>query len=100
MVVRGVTFPDTEIAAFCLRHGVRRLSLFGSILRDDFGPHSDVDLLVEFEAGRTPGIIGFGGMILELSAMIGRTVDLRTPNDLSEYFRSRILQESRLLHAA
>ena len=100
MDLRGISFPEQDISAFCRRHGVRRLSVFGSILRDDFGPQSDVDVLVEFEPGRTPGMIGFGGMILELSAITGRSVDLRTPADLSEYFRPRILQEAKLLHAA
>lgn len=104
MMIRGVTFPEDQIAEFCRRHGVRRLSLFGSILSDasDFGPASDVDLLVEFHPGQTPGMIGFGGMILELQKLIGpsRRVDLRTPADLSQYFRDDVLRTSRLLHAA
>ncbi len=100
MVINGVHFPEDRIAEFCARHGVKRLSLFGSILRDDFRDDSDVDMLVEFEPGRTPGMIGFGGMILELSEMIGRRVDLRTPFDLSEYFRPEVMRESRTLHAA
>ena len=76
MVVNGVNFPDKPLAEFCGRHGVKRLSLFGSILRADFRPDSDVDVLVEFEAGRTPGMFGFGGMILELGEIIGRRIDL------------------------
>jgi hypothetical protein len=100
MEINGVNFPDDQIAEFCRRHGVKKLSVFGSILRDDFRPESDVDILVEFEPGRTPGMIGFGGMILELSAMIGRNVDLRTPFDLSRYFRPAVLKEARTLHAA
>jgi hypothetical protein len=100
MQLNGIHFPEQAIAAFCSRHGVRRLSLFGSILRSDFGPESDVDMLVEFEQGRTPGMIGFGSMILELGQLIGRTVDLRTPNDLSPYFRPAVLREARPLHAA
>jgi hypothetical protein len=79
---------------------VKRLSLFGGILRDDFGPDSDVDLLVEFHPGRTPGMIGFGQMILELREIIGRQVDLRTPQDLSRYFRDEVLRTARPLHAA
>lgn len=100
MVINGVSFPEQDIADFCRRFGVSRLSVFGSILRDDFRPDSDVDMLVEFLPGRTPGMFGFGGMILELSAMIGRTVDLRTPFDLSRHFRPFVLREARLLHAA
>lgn len=100
MRVHGIEFPEQALAEFCRRHGVKRLSLFGSILREEFGPESDVDMLVEFEPGRTPGMIGFGGMILELSAMIGRTVDLRTPYDLSHHFRAAVLEVSRTLHAA
>jgi uncharacterized protein len=92
--------PKERIAAFCEKHGVKRLSLFGSALRDDFGPDSDVDILVEFHPGRTPGMFGYGQMILELREIIGREVDLRTPNDLSPYFRAHVLREARPLHAA
>ena len=100
MVVNGIHFPLDLIADFCRRHGVVKLSVFGSILHDDFCPDSDVDMLVEFQPGRTPGMIGFGAMIQELSAMIGRTVDLRTPNDLSRHFRPYVLRDAKLLHAA
>lgn len=100
MVINGVNFPEDDLADFCRRHGVSRLSVFGSILRDDFRSDSDVDVLVEFRPGRTPGMFGFGGMILELNAMIGRTVDLRTPFDLSRHFRPFVLRGARLLHAA
>lgn len=100
MELHGVRFPEDEIAAFCQRNGVARLSLFGSILRDDFGPESDVDVLVEFLPGRTPGMFGFGDLILELSAMIGRRVDLRTPFDLSRFFRATVMRDAKVLHAA
>lgn len=100
MDIKGVHFPEEQLADFCRRHGVRKLSVFGSILRDDFQPDSDVDILVEFHPGRTPGMFGFGGMILELSRIISRQVDLRTPFDLSRYFRPFILKEARTLHAA
>jgi len=100
MLINGINFPEAPIADFCQRNGIARLSLFGSILRDDFGPESDVDVLVEFFPGRTPGMIGFGGLILELTAMIGRTVDLRTPFDLSRHFRPYVLRDARVLHAA
>src|SRR5437870_10446109 len=100
MVINGVDFHEGRLADFCRRHGVERLSVFGSILGDDFRPDSDVDVLVEFQPGRTPGMFGFGGMILELSEMVGRTVDLRTPFDLSRHLRPFILRGARLLHAA
>lgn len=100
MIVQGIDFPEATLQAFCQRHGVARLALFGSILDSRFGPDSDIDLLVEFLPGRTPGMIGFGGMILELQALLGRRVDLRTPADLSPYLRARIQDQSRLLHAA
>src|SRR5262249_42889545 len=83
-----------RIEDFCRRHHVARLSLFGSILRDDFTPESDVDVLVEFEPGRTPGL-EFFGMGDELSEIIGRRVDLNTPGFLSRHFREEILAEAR-----
>ncbi|MBS0197793.1 MAG: nucleotidyltransferase family protein [Planctomycetes bacterium] len=100
MIVNGVNFPEDKLREFCDRHGVARLSLFGSILRPDFRPDSDVDILVEFASGKTPGMVGFGGMILELSSLLGRTVDLRTPFDLSRHFRPDVLRGAKLLHAA
>ncbi len=84
--------PD-KIADFCRRHHIRRLSLFGSVLRDDFGPESDVDVLVEFEPGHTPGL-AFFTMEEELSQIIGRKVDLNTFGFLSPYFRDEIERES------
>ncbi len=100
MVVNGISFPDEAIAEFCRRRGVRRLSLYGSILSKQFRPDSDIDILVEFEPGLTPGMIGFGDMILELSRMLGRRVDLRTPYDLSIHLRPLVQADSILLHAA
>ena len=93
--------PVTEeaLAAFCRRHHIRRLALFGSVPRDDFSPSSDVDMLVEFESGHVPGF-GFVDMQDELSHMVGRRVDLTTPNSLSRYFRARVLAEARPLYAA
>ena len=84
---------------FCRRHHIRRLSLFGSVLRRDFGPNSDVDVLVEFETGHVPGF-GMVDLENELSKMIGRKVDLRTPGDLSRFFRDRILNEAQVEYAA
>jgi predicted nucleotidyltransferase len=81
------------VAAFCGRHHVRRLALFGSVLRDDFTDRSDVDVLVEFEPGHVPGL-AFFSMEAELSAIVGRKVDLNTPGFLSRYFRDQVLAEA------
>jgi predicted nucleotidyltransferase len=87
-----VSLTSDEVAAFCRRHHVRRLSLFGSALRNDFRPDSDVDVLVEFEPERAPGLFALAGMERELSSLLGgRKVDLRTPHDLSPYFRDEVL---------
>jgi hypothetical protein len=93
----GITIPRERVAEFCRRNGIRRLALFGSVLRDDFGPESDIDVLVEFEPGRTPGF-AFFGLQDELSAMLGRTVDLNTPMCLSKYFRDEVLREAEVLY--
>ncbi len=87
------------VATFCRRHRVRRLALFGSVLRDDFTPKSDVDVLVEFETGHVPGL-AFFSMEAELSALIGRRVDLSTPGFLSRYFRDQVLDEAEDLYVA
>jgi uncharacterized protein len=107
MLINGVNFPEDRIADFCHRHGVARLSLFGSILRPatpeggyGFRPTSDVDMLIEFLPGRTPGLLALSGMQIELAEMIGREVDLRTPLELSRYFRAEVLREAKMLHAA
>ena len=84
--------PKEKLAGFCRRHHIRRLSLFGSVLRDDFGADSDVDVLVEFKAGHTPGFFGLFDMEEELTSLLGgRMVDLRTPEDLSRYFRDEVV---------
>ena len=88
-----------QIAEFCRRHHIRRLSLFGSILRDDFRPDSDVDVLVEFEPDHVPGFFGLFDLQEELSALFGRRVDLRTPEDLSRYFRDEVLARAEVQYA-
>jgi hypothetical protein len=93
MTYHGIDFSNGAIADFCRRHHIRRLSLFGSILREDFGPQSDIDFLVEFEPGCTPGL-AFFGMQEELSEILGRKVDLQTPGFLSKYFRDEVLAEA------
>ena len=79
---------------FCRRHHIRRLALFGSVLREDFRPDSDVDILVEFDAEHVPGLIGLAGLELELSELLGRKVDLNTPGSFRPAVRQRILAEA------
>ena len=91
--------PKDKIAEFCRRNRIRRLALFGSVLRDDFGPGSDVDVLVEFEPGHTPGF-AFFGMEEDLSQLLGRKVDLNTPGFLSPHFRQQVLDDLEVLYDA
>ena len=88
--------PQVRLASFCRSRGIKRLAVFGSALRSDFGPDSDIDLLVEFEQGRTPGLLGIAGMELDLSDMLGRRVDLRTAGDVSRRFRQQVLNEAQV----
>lgn len=99
MTTIPVPVPRRRVAAFCKRYHIRRLALFGSVLREDFAPDSDVDVLVEFEHGHTPGL-AFFSIEEELSSIFGRKVDLNTPGFLSKYFRDRILSESQDLYVA
>ena len=94
MTAYPIEIPRERLTEFCRRHSIRRLSLFGSILRGDFGPESDVDVLVEFEPGHTVGLLAMAGLELELTALFGRKVDLRTPAELSRYFRDDVLRSS------
>jgi len=99
-VAGHIPLPEEVIAAFCRRHHIRRLSLFGSVLRDDFRPDSDIDVLVEFEPGHSVGLITFGGMENELSDLIGQQVDLNRPAGLSPYFRDEVLAEAEPIYDA
>jgi uncharacterized protein len=90
----GFNIPREKVADFCRKHHIRRLSLFGSILRDDFGPESDIDMLVEYEPGATPSLMRCAGQEIELSAILGRKVDLRTQRDLSKYFRDEVARNA------
>ncbi len=100
MAYHGIEMPREQLAEFCRRNHIRNLSLFGSILRDDFGPNSDVDILAEFEPGQALGLFGIARMEIELSDMVGRKVDLRTPEDLSRYFRHEVLAEAATVYDA
>lgn len=92
------SIPKDRLAEFCCKHHITRLALFGSVLRDDFRPDSDIDVLVEFEPGHVPGF-GIIDIENELSRLLGRKVDLRTPNDLSRYFREQVVREARVEYA-
>ena len=95
-----IDVPGERIADFCRRHSIRRLSFFGSVLRDGFQPDSDVDVLVEFEPGKTPGLIRLAGMDMDLSRILdGRPVDMNTAKCLSRYFREEVLAEAELQYA-
>lgn len=96
----NVAVDDRALAAFCERNGVSRLSFFGSVLRPDFGPASDVDVLVEFHPGSGVDLFDMVRMEDELSALLGRKVDLRTPEDLSRHFRAQVLREAEAHYAA
>lgn len=99
MAYHSVEIPRDEVVSFCRRHRIRRLSLFGSILREDFGPDSDVDVLVEFEPGATPGL-AFFTMQDELTELLGRKVDLHTAASLSKYFRDEVLAQAEVQYDA
>ncbi|MCZ6449278.1 MAG: nucleotidyltransferase family protein [Deltaproteobacteria bacterium] len=88
-----------KLADFCHKNHIRKLAFFGSVLRDDFGPDSDVDVLVEFEPGHTPGL-AFFAMGAELSEILGRKVDLNTQKFLSRYFRDQVVAEAEVQYAA
>jgi len=98
-VAPRISIDRQRIAEFCQRHHVRRLALFGSVLREDFTPDSDVDVLVEFEPGHVPGL-AFFTMEVELSGIVGRKVDLNTPGFLSRYFREQVLAEAETQYVA
>lgn len=92
--------PKDKLAEFCERNHIKRLSVFGSAIRGQLTPQSDIDLLVEFEENHTPGLFSIVRMEMELSETIGRKVDLRTPEDLSQYFRDEVMQNAELQYQA
>jgi predicted nucleotidyltransferase len=92
----ALEIPQEKIAAFCRRHHIRRLALFGSVLRGDLGPDSDIDVSVEFDPNHIPGL-AFFAMQRELSQILGREVDLNTPQFLSPYFRQQVQDEAAVI---
>ncbi|MCY4264668.1 MAG: nucleotidyltransferase domain-containing protein [Gammaproteobacteria bacterium] len=96
----NISIPKPKLTDFCEAKGIRRLAIFGSALRADFGPESDIDVLVEFVPDRIPGLLGMADMEIELSQLLGgRKVDLRTPEDLSRYFRQEVLDTAEVQYA-
>ena len=98
MRTANITIPDEALRAFCEKHHICTLKLFGSALRDDFTPESDIDLLVEFEPEVRMGLFGFHDVEAELSELLGRKVDLNTADSLSKYFREEVLAEAETLY--
>ncbi len=94
-----IKLPKERLEQFCRNYHIRKLSLFGSVLRDDFKASSDIDLLVEFETGFKVGLLKMARIENELSEILGRKVDLRTPGDLSRYFREEVLESAELAYA-
>ncbi|MBA7707695.1 hypothetical protein ES703_116571 [subsurface metagenome] len=89
---KNIVIAEEKIREFCERHYIRRLAIFGSALRDDFGPDSDVDVLVDFVPGHTPSFFKLFEMEEELSGLLGgHKADMRTPEDLSRYFRDKVV---------
>ena len=100
MAQGNIRVPRNKIAEFCRRNHIRTLALVGSVLRDDFGSESDIDVLVEFRSGHVPGFLRLARMERELSALFGgRKVDMRTPGELSRYFRKEVVASAEVHYA-
>jgi predicted nucleotidyltransferase len=98
-VIKNISIPKDKITDFCRRHHIRRLALFGSVLRDDFGPQSDIDVLVEFEPDAKVGLFKLYDLEQELSRILGgRKVEISTPKSLSKYFRDTVVSEAQALY--
>ena len=94
LILANIQIPHEAVAAFCQRHGIARLAFFGSAVRDDFRPESDIDVLVDFAPGTRVGLLGLAAMEQELGVLLGRRVDLNTLGFLSPYIRDRVLAEA------
>lgn len=95
-----IRIDKKQVAAFCQRHHIEKLAFFGSVLTERFSEESDVDVLVEFHTDHVPGLIRLAGMERELSEILGRKADMRTPNDLSRYFRDEVVKSAVTQYAA
>jgi predicted nucleotidyltransferase len=95
----SLNVDEATLARFCEQYHIKRLSLFGSQLKGTARPDSDIDLLVEFEPGHVPGLLGIAGMEIELSALLGKKADLRTAGDLSRYFRDEVVRSAEVQYA-
>ena len=96
-----LTVPQDKIREFCLRNHIRKLALFGSVIRDDFGPESDIDVLVEFDDGAEVGFFELYDMEEELSSLfMGRKIEIITPASLSKYFRDEVLNTAEVQYVA
>ncbi|MHB0915991.1 MAG: nucleotidyltransferase family protein [Thermoleophilia bacterium] len=93
-----IEIPKEKLIEFCRRNKIIKLAFFGSFMRDDFTPESDIDILVEFEPDHIPGYIGLARMERELADSIGRKVDLRTPQEMSRYFRDEVVANAEVLY--
>ncbi|MCD4842903.1 MAG: nucleotidyltransferase family protein [Methanosarcinales archaeon] len=96
---KKIKIPQKKITEFCKRNHIYKLSLFGSVLRENFRPDSDIDMLVEFDPDHIPGLIRLAGMEIELTDILGRKVDIRTPQDLSRYFRQEVINSAEVQYA-
>ncbi len=99
MTRHGITIQKKAIEMFCRANHIRKIALYGSILREDFRPDSDIDILVEFKPGHTAGLMKMAALETELSDKLGRKVDLRTPAELSRYFRKEVLEQCEVQYA-
>lgn len=94
-----IKIDQARVAVFCKAHHITKLALFGSVLIGQFGPDSDVDILVQFDPAHIPGLFALAGMEMELGEMLERKVDMRTPNDLSRYFRGEVVKNALVQYA-
>lgn len=99
MYVGKIAFPKNKIRDFCRKYHVKKFSFFGSILTDKFGPDSDIDVLVEFEPNAHPNYFLLVDMENDLTKIFGRRTDVRTPNEISHYYRQQVLSEAKSIYA-
>ncbi len=99
LIKSRIKVPKRRLTEFCREHHIRKLAFFGSVLKPEYSPESDIDVLVEFEPGHIPGF-AMVAMEDELAQLLGRKVDLRTPKDLSRYFREQVVREAKVAYEA